>query len=344
MFTQKTVLIVEDNIAYGELLKEALEHHQYKVYVAYSSTGGMDILKQQRVDIVLSDINMPGINGIELTRRLRGMYLDIPIVLLTGINDLNIVRKALEIGASDYIFKPIKIEELPVVIERNLERKRIESARLQQNKADILFNALKALMRALDAKDHYTSGHSQRVVHLAMLMAEEIGLREEEKYTLQLAAFMHDIGKIGMPDSILNKATSLEDYEFRKAKKHPVIGSQIIGEIEELSEVASIIRHHHERFDGTGYPDGLRGDAIPFFSRILAILDSYEALVSDRAYRKAKEQDVALKEIEANAGSQFDPYLVKIFSRIIKNDTVKNSDQKIEKKILLNLSSSNSKK
>ncbi|NIV14296.1 MAG: HD domain-containing protein [Aliifodinibius sp.] len=176
-------------------------------------------------------------------------------------------------------------------------------------------------MRALDAKDRYSSGHSQRVVKLSMLMAEELKLNEEDRYTLQLAAFLHDIGKIGMPDSILKKADSLEDYELRKAKDHPIIGSKIIGEIEELTDVASIVRHHHERFDGSGYPDGLQGEAIPFFSRILAILDAYEALVSDRIYRKAVDINQALLEIKNNSGKQFDPFLVDVFLRVIHNES-----------------------
>lgn len=317
---KRVVLVIEDDIPYADMLKVALEHYHYLPYVAYSSTGGIDILKQKRVDIVLSDVGLPGISGIELTKKLEKMYLDIPVVLLTGLNDLSTVKNALRNGASDYLIKPVKIEELPIVIERNLERRRLESNRLQKNTANILLKALRALMRALDAKDEYSSGHSQRVVLLAMRMADELKLNEEERYTLQLSAFLHDIGKIGMPDSILKKADSLEDYEFRKAKDHPVIGSKIIAEIEELSDVASIVRHHHERFDGTGYPDSLQGEAIPFFSRILAILDAYEALVSDRVYRKAINTSQALKEIKSNAGRQFDPFLVDVFSRVIQRN------------------------
>lgn len=327
----KSVLVVEDDISYGNMLKEALEHYKFLVYLVFSSTSALDLIKKKRVDIVLSDINMPGINGINLTKRLRDMYLDIPIVLMTGIHDLSLVSDALENGASDYLFKPIKSEVLPIVIERNLARRKLESKRLQENRAEILFKALKALMRALEAKDTYSSGHSQRVANLAMLVADELNLKDEDRYTLQLAAFMHDIGKIGMPDSILKKADSLEDYELRKAKAHPIIGSKIIGEIEELSEVASIIRHHHERYDGEGYPDGLKGEAIPLFSRILAILDAYEALVSDRIYRKAVDDQKAIKVIKKNAGSQFDPFLVEIFYQVINKS--KNGNKNSRKEI-----------
>ncbi len=310
---QKSVLIIEDDIDYAEMLAYALGHLKYEVHLAYSATGGLDIVRQKKLDIILSDLNMPGMSGLDLAQRIIKMYLDIPIVLITGMNDITLVKRALEIGVSDYIVKPISIEELPVVIERNLQRKILEKKMMQENRAETLLKTLKALMRALDAKDAYTFGHSQRVVRLAMMMADRLNLDNGRRYTLQLAASMHDIGKIGMPDSILKKADSLGDIEMNKAKDHPLIGSEILGEIEELSEVASIVRHHHERYDGKGYPDGLRGDAIPQFSRILFILDAYEALASDRIYRKGMGKEKALKEITTNAGTQFDPELVKIF-------------------------------
>jgi len=311
----KRVLVIEDDIDYGQMLADALENLHYKVYLSFSATGGLDIIREKKLDIILTDLKMPGINGLELAQKIIKMYLDIPIVLITGMNDLSLVKKALEIGVSDYIVKPITVDELPVVIERNLQRKILEKRRFQNNRADSLLKALKALMRALDAKDSYTYGHSQRVVRLAMKMGDELNLSPDEKYTLQLSASLHDIGKIGMPDNILKKADSLEDIEMRKAKDHPVVGSEILGEIEELSEVASIVRHHHERFDGKGYPDGLKGNAIPLFSRILFILDAYEAIASDRVYRKGIGQQKALDEIVQNAGSQFDPELVEVFLR-----------------------------
>ena len=311
----KRVLVIEDDIDYGQMLADALENLHYKVYLSFSATGGLDIIREKKLDIILTDLKMPGINGLELAQKIIKMYLDIPIVLITGLNDLSLVKKALEIGVSDYIVKPITVDELPVVVERNLQRKILEKKQFQNNRADSLLKALKALMRALDAKDSYTYGHSQRVVRLAMKMGDELNLSSDEKYTLQLAASLHDIGKIGMPDNILKKADSLEDIEMRKAKDHPVVGSEILGEIEELSEVASIVRHHHERFDGKGYPDGLKGNAIPLFSRILFILDAYEAIASDRVYRKGIGQQKALDEIVQNAGSQFDPELVEVFLR-----------------------------
>ncbi|RMF59149.1 MAG: response regulator [Calditrichaeota bacterium] len=341
MSERQTVLIIEDDIHYGEMLRDGLEHFGYHVYLAYSATGGMDIIKQKKIHLIISDINMPGINGIQLAEKLQEMYLNIPIVLITGLQDISLVKKAVERGVSDYLIKPIKLEDLPVVVEKNLQMKNIESQMLFKNKSEILVKALRALMRALDAKDSYTSGHSQRVVRLAMKMARELHLSEDETYILQLSALLHDIGKIGIPDKILKKAASLEDYELNIARDHPIIGSEIIGEIEELSEVASVVRHHHERYDGSGYPDGLKGDAIPYFSRVLAIIDSYEALISDRIYRKGVGKQAALMEIKANAGTQFDPELVDVFIKIMQdqNGQSMEMDDDLSKNII-NLSGS----
>jgi len=339
MEKKKTILIIEDDIHYGEMLQEAMQQFGYNAYLAYSATGGIDIVRQTKIDIIISDINMPSVNGIQLAERLMNMYLDIPIILITSTNDLDLIRRALKMGVIDYLIKPINVQELPLVIEKNLERKRLESQRLQENKAEILLKALKALMRALDAKDPYTAGHSHRVAALTMLMARELGLNPEEQYSLQLAALLHDIGKIGMPDSILNKSASLKDYELDIAKDHPVVGSQIIGEIEELSEVASAVRHHHERFDGSGYPDGLKGEAIPFFARILSIVDTYEALVSTRVYRKATNKDQALAEIQNYAGVQFDPELVKIFVKVMKRISQNSEIPESEKSFSLGFNS-----
>ena len=173
----------------------------------------------------------------------------------------------------------------------------------------------------MEAKDSYTSGHSVHVARAVRRLGGAIGLSDTDLFTLELAALLHDIGKIGMPDSILLKKSSLQDAEYVTAKKHTIIGSEIVGKIDELKEVASIIRHHHERYDGTGYPDGLSGEVIPKFARILAIADSYETLISNRIYRSALIVEDALKEIEKNAGTQFDPQLTKLFVGIMRSDS-----------------------
>ena len=320
MSGKRTILIIEDDITYGEMLYDAISGYGFTTHLAYSATGGIDIIKHEKLDLIISDITMPETSGIQIAEKVSAMYLDIPIVLLTSINDLNLVKRALEAGISDYLVKPIKVDDLPIVIEKNLTRSQMRQRMLKDGKTPVLLKALKVLMRALDAKDAYTHGHSQRVAYLATLMGEELNLSPDAKYTLQLGAFLHDIGKLGIPDSILKKADSLEDYEFRIARDHPVIGSKIISEVTEFSEVTSIVRHHHERYDGTGYPDGLEGNAIPLFARIIAIIDAYEALVSTRCYRPGVDKLRALSEIRENAGKQFDPELTEAFIRVMSRE------------------------
>jgi HD-GYP domain-containing protein (c-di-GMP phosphodiesterase class II) len=207
----------------------------------------------------------------------------------------------------------VNIRELSILVERNLTRRRLETARLHERGAQVLFDAIKALASAVDAKDPYTARHSLRVTRLALLLADAIRLSTEERYVLELSAWMHDVGKIGVPDSILTKPFPLTEDEFGVMKAHPVKGGEIVGEIEDLSMVADVIRHHHERMDGSGYPDGLRGEAIPLASRIILIADAFEALVADRRYRKSVGRDVAIRELQEHCGTQFDPELVRAF-------------------------------
>ena len=256
---------------------------------------------------------MPGLSGIELAELTTRIHPDVPIVLLTGHTDVELAKASLKRGASDFVTKPVNIRELPIVIERNLTRRRLEVARLKEREAQVLFEALKALASAVDAKDPYTARHSMRVTRLSMILADAQGLTSEEKYILELSAWMHDVGKIGVPDHLLTKASCLTPQEFEIMKIHAAKGGEIVGQIEELVRVADIIRHHHERVDGAGYPDALRGGAIPLLSRIIFIADSFEAMTSDRSYRRGPGRDHACAELRCHAGTQFDPELVRVF-------------------------------
>jgi putative nucleotidyltransferase with HDIG domain len=216
-----------------------------------------------------------------------------------------------------------------MIIERNLERKKLNKERNFLDNGSIMLKTIKALITALEAKDRYTSGHSQRVANWAKRMGEALGLTKEDLFTLHLSAILHDIGKIGMPDKILHKSGSLLKMEYRTAKEHTVIGSRIVAEIDELTEVASVIRHHHERYDGKGYPDGLQGDAIPLLARILAIVDAYEAIISQRTYRARQPSEIALEEIAMHSGRQFDPELVDIFVQVVQDEADKKLKQAV---------------
>jgi putative two-component system response regulator len=312
------LLVVDDMEAIRLALVKCLQLSGYQVISAASGGEALELLRSQRFDLLLTDQSMPGLSGLELTEAVVRMHPDMPIVVLTGHMDVELAKDSLRRGASDFVTKPINIRELPILVERNLTRRRLEVARLREREAQVLFEAIKALASAVDAKDPYTARHSREVTRLALLLADAMALSSEERYVLELAAWMHDVGKIGVPDSILTKPTSLTADEFEIVKVHPVKGGQIVEEIEELTRVADVIRHHHERMDGSGYPDGLRGEAIPLASRIIMVTDAYEAMTANRSYRKGLGHDVALRELREKSGSQFDSELVKVFIRVVE--------------------------
>jgi len=307
------LLVVDDMEAMRLALKECLCLQGYDVVSASSGEEALELLRSQHFDLLLTDQAMPGLSGIELAELTARIRPDVPIVLLTGHTDVELAKASLRRGASDFVTKPVSIRELPIVIERNLTRRRLEVARLKEREAQVLFEALKALASAVDAKDPYTARHSMRVSRLSLVLADAQGLTSEEKYILELSAWMHDVGKIGVPDHILTKPSRLTPQEFEIMKIHAVKGGEIVGQIEELVRVADVIRHHHERMDGAGYPDGLRGEAIPLSSRIIFIADSFEAMTSDRSYRRGPGRDHACAELRNQAGTQFDPELVRVF-------------------------------
>jgi putative two-component system response regulator len=307
------LLVVDDMEAMRLALEDSLRLQGYEVVTAASGEEALELLRWQRFDLLLTDQAMPGLSGIELAETTARIHPDVPIVLLTGHTDVELAKASLQRGASDFVTKPVNIRELPIVIERNLTRRRLEVARLKEREAQVLFEAIKALASAVDAKDPYTARHSMRVTRLSMVLAGAIGLTGDEKYVLELSAWMHDVGKIGVPDSILTKPSRLTPEEFEVMKVHAAKGGEIVGQIEELSQVADVIRHHHERLDGQGYPDGLRGEAIPLLSRIILIADSFEALTSDRSYRRGTVRERAFEELKKHGGSQFDPELVEVF-------------------------------
>ncbi len=307
------LLVVDDVEAMRLALEDSLRLQGYEVVAAASGEEALQLLRSQRFDLVLTDQAMPGLSGIELAEATTRIHPDLPIVLLTGHTDVELARASLQRGASDFVTKPVNIRELPILIERNLMRRHLETARLKEREAQVLFEAIKALASAVDAKDPYTARHSMRVTRLSLILADTIGLSEDEKHALELAAWMHDVGKIGVPDQLLIKPAALSPDEYAIMKLHPVRGAAIVGQIEELAQVADVIRHHHERLDGRGYPDGLRGEAIPIAAQIILIADSYEAMTADRSYRANLGRSRALQELRDQAGKQFDPELVEAF-------------------------------
>ena len=318
----RTILVVEDSKTIRGIVKKALEEAGFNVISTENGYQALDVMENLRPDLILSDIEMPGMDGIELCRTVhkRENLSSIPYVVMSTKNDRAIMRRMLQWGAIAYLTKPFNVEQLVITVERLLsnhfllllkEKERLDTER------NMLLASITSLIKALEARDPYTRGHSESVAEIVAGMATIMGKNSEEIELLSTAGRLHDLGKIGVPDSILLKPGRLSDEEYAIIKQHPVAGANIFAPIETLKEIIPIILHHHERLDGKGYPDGLKGQKIPFWARATAVADTYHALTSDRPYRKGMEKDKALQIIEDARETQLCPDCVDIFFRWI---------------------------
>ncbi|HSV73072.1 MAG TPA: HD domain-containing phosphohydrolase [Chthonomonadales bacterium] len=315
------ILVVDDEAWVRDLLHTSLSCSGYCVSAVPSAEQALAFLQRQDCDLVLSDVRMDGMDGLALSRALRASHPHIPVVLLTGHAHVELARTALQQGAADFITKPFAVGALPIVIERNLERARIERHRAQQDGERTMLQSVRMLAATIDAKQRCTARHSERVTVLAAAVGEAMSLPLAEQRTLDMAARVHDVGKIGVPDCVLNKGGALDDLEWESVRSHPVTGHSIVKAVPQLECVASIVRHHHERFDGDGYPDGLCGDEIPLLARIITVADAYEAMTSERPYRPVLSPAAACAQLTEHAGTQFDPDIVDIFRSAVVVET-----------------------
>jgi putative nucleotidyltransferase with HDIG domain len=324
------ILIIENYKEDNCDFKEKLNQLNFKSIICTTPEQALEHIREKQFNIIFYRQKEFNKENIQLVSQIQNLFLEIPIILVSKQISPDHMRLAIRAGSYDFLHEPFELHEIPSLIARNAERKQITRINILKKQSEILMKAIKSLIAAMEAKDEYTSGHSMRVVKYAMMLADKLDLSQEDRFFLQLSAALHDIGKIGMPDEILKKSASLKEIEFVYMKEHPVIGSKIVSEIDDLNEVAAVIKHHHERYDGKGYPDGLKGEVIPLFSRILSIVDAYESLVSDRIYRKSIDMDDAIKVLLHNAGSQFDPNLVELFVEELKKHTLDLTEQKLE--------------
>ncbi len=316
-----SVLTVDDEEQILEILEHVLEDHGYEVYCANSGVQALDMLRFRTFTVLLIDVVMPGISGMDVVRKARMMNPDMLVIAMSGKADMHMARQVTDLGACDLLVKPFSIISVPIAIERNLRKRQLESTKLMERQNEVLSESIKALAAAMDAKEHFTARHCERMISITLLIADAIGVSAADRATLEIAAYMHDIGKIGVAESVLTKPGRLSDSEWAQIRSHPDTGYNILSNIEELSELARVIRHHHERVDGTGYPDGLSGDSIPLLSRILAVADAFDAMTSDRPYRLAMSDDEAFAQLQAGAGTQFDARVVDVFCQAFRQQT-----------------------
>ena len=305
------VLVVDDMAANRELIEACLAGIDCEVELAADGPTALRLMDSAHPDLVLLDVQMPGMNGYEVCQRIKadsGTHL-VPVVMITALDRTEDRVKALEWGADDFMTKPVQRIELVARVRSALR------IRALYNTLDSAEQVIFALAAAVEAKDALTEKHTQRVAEAARSLGERLGLPQASLDALYRGGIIHDIGKIGVSESILLKRGPLNSHEWSRMQAHPIIGETIVAPLQSGTSLLPIIRHHHERFDGQGYPDGLRGDEIPILARIVSVCDAYDALVNDRPYRPGLRREEAIETLRQGAGSQWDPELVELLIR-----------------------------
>lgn len=326
---KNSLLIVDDDESVCLSLREILRG-QFNILIANSAKTALELIRQNSngdicyIDLVISDICMDHMDGLELLKIVKKRNPRVEVIMITGYSNPENTLSALRLGASDYIVKPFQAPEVLDSIQRVMDRRK-ESARIERIIQDLRVAVQRnysatteALIMAIDAKDNYTKEHCARVSNLMVEFAKQLGLSEDKQELLRKISQLHDIGKIGVREEVLNKPGRLTPEEWEEIKHHPFVGYQIIQPVEFLGEGRDVMLYHQERYDGKGYPAGLKGEEIPLGARMLAIVDSYDAMITDRPYRKKLPLKEVFSELKKYSGIQFDPKLVKIFMKMIK--------------------------
>jgi response regulator RpfG family c-di-GMP phosphodiesterase len=330
-------LIVDDDVTARQGLARAVEAHGLGVEQASSGVDALKLLREHgEVPLCISDIRMPGMDGIVFLREALGLYPDMAVLMLTGVADVSTAVECLRIGALDYLTKPVVVEEVWARVDKALEKRelvlkhRFYQANLETRVRELdrlnrqsLINGVQMLVHALEAKDPFTSGHSARVSRYAVKTAVQLGYTGDRLEHIRLGGELHDIGKIGTRETVLNKAGPLSPEEFEHVKGHAALGERILAPfLSESPIVLGIVRSHHERMDGHGFPDNLTGDTIPLEVRIVAVVDAFDAMTTSRAYRPSRTPVDALDELQRHAGMHFDAAVVDAFARAFSDLSV----------------------
>ncbi|MCH5268847.1 MAG: response regulator [Lachnospiraceae bacterium] len=329
------ILVVDDDAANLRMASQILSGEKMRVSCMKSGEDAIKFLQGNKPDLILLDIHMPGIDGFETLAAIKKNEdtADIPVIFLSADDDSEAESRGLKEGAMDFIKKPfvpgvlllrvkhiIELVRLQTDLSTEVEKKTQQVVEQHQRLEKMLIQIVMTLSSAIDAKDTYTNGHSTRVADYSREIAKRAGLSEEQQNDIYMMGLLHDVGKIGVPDTIINKPSKLTDDEYDVMKSHPVKGETILKTITEFPQLLIGARSHHERYDGKGYPDGIAGEDIPMEARIIAIADAYDAMTSKRSYRDALAQSTARSEVEKGSGSQFDPEFAGIMLDMIDED------------------------
>ncbi len=311
------ILVIDDEDVIRMLVVEILESAGHVVVAAESAERAFELLDESEFDLVVSDVIMPGLSGLELLDAVRGRRASLPVVLITGAGTYETLSQALTHGAAGLVTKPFAHADLQAAVSDALDR----SSRSREELRERLLapTLASALANAIEARDSYLHGHCERLAGLAVRVGELLGLSAGEIETLRLGAILHDVGKIGIPDRVLLKPGPLDDEERAIVETHPVIGDKLLEPLDLLAGARPIVRHHHERWDGKGYPDRIAGTDIPIGARIVAVADSVEVMSSRQLYRAPLSPDGVVKELRTLAGKQWDPTVVGVVLGLIES-------------------------
>lgn len=322
------VIVADDDVAIRGVLRTLLAEEAFTVQEAEDGAEALRQFMDGGADLIFSDLQMPAMGGLDLLRRVRALDDTVAFIILTGAGTVENAVEALRLQADDYLVKPFHVAEVMLAAERAVSYRRLlrENRSYQQHLEErvaeqagqietLLMDALRSLATAIETRDDYTGGHVERVARYATATGREMGLAGEELRALWVGALLHDVGKIGVPDQVLKKPAPLTYEEYEEMKRHPEIGATIMERSSFLRPGLPAVLHHQERYDGSGYPYGLRGADISLQGRIVAVVDTYDAIVSSRPYRNGSTYEHAMAEIRRNAGTQFDPDVVQAFIR-----------------------------
>jgi putative nucleotidyltransferase with HDIG domain len=333
------ILVVDDEPEIRDVLCELLGI-SYECTAASSAEEALATLREGNFNLIISDIMMGGMSGLEMIPHVLADAPETVVLMISGVQTIESAIKALRAGAFDYIMKPFDLRQVEVAVRRALEHYELRASKrryenhleelVEQRTAaldqalesveDAYRSTLKALAQALETRDAETHGHSERVVTFSLRLGRELGLGKEQMKALEFGSLLHDIGKIGVPDAILRKPAKLTEEEWLKMRQHPLHGQQILREIKFLEGAACVVAQHHEKWDGSGYPLGLRGEEIDMNARIFAVADAFDAMISDRVYRAGRSYEAAAAELDRCSNQQFDPAIVAAFHRVPSED------------------------